>query len=61
EELVFNRRLKTSFDALRATNYLATSEFVGAVRQGLDYLVQNEMLSKKGPKRILELLNNLDL
>ncbi len=61
EELVFNRRLKTSFDALRATNYLATSEFVGAVKQGLNYLVQNEMLSKKGPKRILELLNNLDL
>lgn len=61
EELVFNRRLKTSFDALRATNYLATSEFVGAVKQGLNYLVQNEMISKKGPKRILELLNNLDL
>ena len=61
EELVFNRRLKTSFDALRATNYLATSEFVGAVKQGLNYLIENEMLSKKGPKRILELLNNLDL
>ena len=61
EELVFNRRLKTSFDALRATNYLATGEFVGAVKQGLNYLVQNEMISKKGPKRILELLNNLDL
>ncbi|NHJ31322.1 MAG: hypothetical protein FK732_00525 [Asgard group archaeon] len=61
EELVFNRRLKTSFDALRATNYLATGEFVGAVRQGLNYLVQNEMISKKGPKRILELLSNLDL
>ena len=61
EELVFNRRLKTSFDALRATNYLATGEFVGAVRQGVNFLVQNDMISKKGPKRILELLNNLDL
>ncbi|MBK5112048.1 MAG: hypothetical protein KGD59_04040 [Candidatus Heimdallarchaeota archaeon] len=61
EELVFNRRLKTSFDALRATNYLATGEFTGAVRQGLNYLVQNEMISKKAPKRILELLSNLEL
>jgi cytochrome c556 len=61
EELVFNRRLKTSFDALRATNYLATGEFIGAVRQGLNYLVQNKMISKKAPKRILELMDNLDL
>ncbi len=61
EELVFNRRLKTSFDALRATNYLATGEFVGAVRQGLNFLIQKDMISKKGSKRILELLENLDL
>ncbi len=61
EELVFNRRLKSSFDALRATNYLATSEFVGAVRQGLEFLIQNNMISKRSHKKIIELLDNLDL
>jgi hypothetical protein len=59
EELVFNRRLKASFDALKSTNYLATGEFGGAVKQGLDYLLQNNLISKKGHKRILDLLQNL--
>ncbi|MBN1328794.1 MAG: hypothetical protein JXA54_04910 [Candidatus Heimdallarchaeota archaeon] len=61
EELVFNRRLKSSFDALRATNYLATGEFRGAVMQGLDYLAEKNLISKKGYRKIIELLENIDL
>ncbi len=61
EELIFNRRLKSSFDALRATNYLATGEFRGAVMQGLNYLLEKNLISKKGYKRIVELLENIDL
>ena len=60
-ELVFNRRLKTSFDALRATNYIATGEFTGAVKQGLKYLTENKMMSNKTAKKILEVLSNLEL
>ncbi|HUT79644.1 MAG TPA: hypothetical protein VMZ29_00460 [Candidatus Bathyarchaeia archaeon] len=61
EELVFNRRLKSSFDALRATNYLATGEFRGAVMQGLNYLAEKNLISKKGYKKIVELLENIEL
>ncbi|NHJ04676.1 MAG: hypothetical protein EAX90_07630 [Candidatus Heimdallarchaeota archaeon] len=58
-ELVFNRRLKSSFDALRATNYIATGEFAGAVRQGLSYLVENKMMGNKTAKRISDQLIEL--
>jgi len=58
-ELVFNRRLKSSFDALRATNYIATGEFAGAVRQGLRYLVENKMMGNKTAKRITDQLVEL--
>lgn len=58
EELVFNRKLKTSFDALNATNYLATGEFAGAVKQGLVYLVEHNLISKKQNKKVHELLND---
>ncbi|NHJ40117.1 MAG: hypothetical protein FK731_08805 [Asgard group archaeon] len=61
EELVFNRRLKDSLDTLKASNYLATGEFAGAVKQGLDYLVQNKLISKKGSKKIMDLLENLGI
>ncbi len=58
-EIVFNRRLKSSFDALNATNYIATGEFAGAVRQGLAYLMENKMIGKKNSKKIIDLLNDL--
>ncbi len=58
-EIVFNRRLKSSFDALNATNYIATGEFAGAVRQGLAYLLENKMIGKKNSKKIVDLLNDL--
>ncbi len=58
-EIVFNRRLKSSFDALNATNYIKTGEFAGAVRQGLAYLMKNKMMSKKNSKKIIDLLNEL--
>jgi len=59
EELVFNRKLKTSFDTLNATNYIATGEFTGAVKQGLAYLVEHKMIGKKQNKKILDLLSDL--
>ena len=59
EELVFNRRLKASLDNLKSTNYLATGEFSGAVKQGLNYLLQNNLISKRGHKKILDLLEDL--
>ena len=62
EELVFNRRLKASFDALRATNYLSSvHEFSSAVQQGLDFLIQHGMISSKGYKKISELLQNFEV
>ncbi|MHA1124119.1 MAG: hypothetical protein ACTSO7_00415 [Candidatus Heimdallarchaeota archaeon] len=61
EELVFNRKLKTSFDALNATNYLDTGEFAGAVKQGLIYLTKNDLINKKQNKKVLDLLNELKL
>ena len=60
-EIVFNRRLKSSFDALRATNYIRTGEFAGAVKQGLDFLLENKLINRKTYKRIAELLNELGL
>ncbi|NHJ47304.1 MAG: hypothetical protein FK733_05895 [Asgard group archaeon] len=59
EELVFNRRLKASLENLKSTNYLATGEFGGAVKQGLEYLLKNNLISKRGHKKILDLLENL--
>ncbi|MCF2142954.1 MAG: hypothetical protein K9W42_04570 [Candidatus Heimdallarchaeota archaeon] len=59
EELVFNRKLKQSFDNLRATNLLTTGEFAGAVKQGLEYLLTNNIISKRTYKKINELLANL--
>jgi len=61
EELVFNRKLKTSFDALNATNYLNTGEFAGAVKQGLAYLVEHKLIGKKQNKKVLDLLSDLNL
>ena len=60
-EIVFNRRLKSSFDALKATNYIATGEFAGAVRQGLAYLLEKKMMNSKTAKKINDLLKDLDL
>ncbi|NHJ84774.1 MAG: hypothetical protein FK734_04885 [Asgard group archaeon] len=60
EDIVFNRRLRSSFDALKSTNYLITGEFSGAVKQGADYLLENNLISKKGHKKILELLDDLE-
>jgi hypothetical protein len=59
EELVFNRRLKASLETLKSANYLATGEFAGAVNQGLNYLAQNNLISKRGYKKIIDLLDNL--
>jgi len=59
--LVFNRKLKTSFDALNATNYLNTGEFAGAVKQGLAYLVEHKLIGKKQNKKVLDLLSDLNL
>jgi len=59
EELVFNRKLKESFDILRRVNLLATGEFSGAVKQGLDYLLANNQINKRTFKKINEILATL--
>jgi hypothetical protein len=59
EELVFSRRLKPTFDALKTTNYVATGEFAGAVQDGLTFLTENKLLGGRSKKKILDLLDNL--
>jgi hypothetical protein len=61
EELVFNKRFKTTFDALEKNNFIATAEFGGAVKEGLKVLRSEKSLSRKGEKRIIDLLDDLEL
>ncbi|MFW9923376.1 MAG: hypothetical protein ACFFDW_08855 [Candidatus Thorarchaeota archaeon] len=60
-ELVFGRKLKESFDALLNANYIATGEIGGAIKQGLEYLSNKKLISKKALKQITETINDFNL
>ncbi|MBD3189268.1 MAG: hypothetical protein GF308_01415 [Candidatus Heimdallarchaeota archaeon] len=61
EELVFNRRLKSTFKFLEQANFIATGEFSGAVKEGLKILRKRRIISRKTSKRIREFLEELGL
>lgn len=60
-ELVFDRRFKDSLDNIKATNYVATGELAGAVKEGINYLIDKKIIDKKTGKNIDDFINDLNL
>lgn len=61
EELVFNRRLKSTFKVLQQSNFITTGEFIGAVKEGLKILRKRKIISRKTSKKIREFIDELGL